>query len=52
MKFKSRKSYIHCLSHVLNCIVLAILRELKARTIKEALEEIDTPSNSSGIMKL
>jgi truncated hemoglobin YjbI len=50
MHFKGKKSHIQCLRHVLNLVVKAILADLKARTMKETLDEVDTPS--SAIAKL
>ena len=50
MWFRGKESHIQCLGHILNIVVHAILKELKARTMKEALEDRDTPT--SGISKL
>jgi hypothetical protein len=50
MHFKGKKSHIRCLGHVLDLVVKVILADLKTGTMKEALDEVDTPS--SAIAKL
>lgn len=50
MHFKGKKSHIRCLGHVLNLVVKAILADLKARTVKETLNKVNT--TSSAIAKL